>query len=171
LPPWSVSPLKRKARMRTLPAIIFLSAVTVSAFAADADKARVELYRGGPNELMPESEAKIVAWSEKFLKSANFNTVNQPDILKHSVTDVQQRYRKTVRGDYLVVSYDRPMTFKTVAGDMTVVEIVVGLNRPDTVPSGLFTIDPDGRVVAHEKYAAMLVPADLASEAATRNAR
>ncbi|MGB7160465.1 MAG: hypothetical protein WBD40_20535 [Tepidisphaeraceae bacterium] len=62
------------------------------------------------------------------------------------------------------------MTFKTVAGDVTVVEIIIGLNRPDTVASGLFTIDPQGRVIAHEKYAGML-PVELAPEAAARDAR
>jgi len=155
--------------MRTVPVIILLFAAAVSSFAAYADQPRVGLDRAGPKELTPEGKANVVAWSEQFLKSANFNTANQPDILKQSVT-AQERYRKTVRGDHLVVSYDRPMTFKTVAGDVTVVEIVVGLNRPDTVASGLFTVDPEGRVIAHEKYAAIL-PVELAPEAAARDAR
>jgi hypothetical protein len=156
--------------MRTLLVIAFLSAVTVSTFAEVADKSRVELYRAGPKELTPETRSGVVGWGEKLLKSANFNTVNQPDILKQSVTDIQKRYRDTLRGDYLVVSYDRPTKFRTVASDVTVVEIVVGLNRRDRFASGLFTVDPDGRVVAHEKYAAISLPTQLAPGASARDA-
>jgi hypothetical protein len=157
-------------RMRmSLVAMMLLLPAAVSAVAEDGGGPRIELYQAGPKKLTPESKTSVVNWSETFLKSANFNTLNQPDIVKQGVTDIQERYRKTVRGDYFVVSYDRPTKFKTVAGDVTVVEIIVGMNRPDTVPSALFTIDGDGRVIAHEKYAGML-PDELAP-AATRDAR
>jgi hypothetical protein len=129
--------------MRTLTTIIVvLFAVTVSAFAADADQPRVELYRAGSIELNPERKANVVAWSERFLKSANFNTANQPDILRQSVTAIQERYRNTVRGDHLVVSYNSPMKFQTIAGEVTVVEIVVGLIRPDMAASALSPSTP-----------------------------
>jgi len=140
-------------------AVAILAVITLqffpSAIAANADQPRVELYRSGAKKLTPEVKAEFVAWSEALLKSANFNTANQPDILKKSVTAIHESYRLAVRRDCLIVSYDRPMNFTTVAGDLTVMEIVVGLNRPDKIASGLFTIDPVGRVIAHEKYAAI----------------
>jgi hypothetical protein len=74
------------------------------------------------------------------------------------VVEIQERYRKTVRGDFLVVSYDQPMTFHTAGGDVKALEIIVGLNTPNKIAIGLFTIDPDGRIVAHEKYDPMLPP-------------
>lgn len=151
--------------MRTRLVIISLLAAAVSAVAADADRPRLELYRAGPKELAPQSEATVVGWTETFLKSANFNTANQPEILKQSITAIHERYRTTIRADCFIVSYARPMKFKTIAGDVTVVEIIVGLNRPDSIASALFTVDPDGRLIAHEKYAAMTLPAELAPEA------
>ena len=157
--------------MRVLLILTVLFAPTPSAFAADTDRHRVEVYRAGPRELTRGAKASVLAWGERFLESANFNTADQPDVLNQGVTDIQGRYRATVRGDHLVVSYDRPTTFRTVAGDVTAVEIVVGLNRPDAFASALFTVDPDGRVVAHEKYAAMRLPPELAADAAAGDAR
>ena len=148
--------------MRTRLAIIVLFAAAASACAADANRPRLELYRGGPRELTPQSEATVVGWTEQFLKSANFNTANQPEILQLSIPAIHERYRKTIRGDCLLVSYDPPAKFKTCAGDVTVMEIIVGLNRPDSIASALFTIDPKGHLIAHEKYAAMTLPAELA---------
>ena len=154
-----------------LVAMMLLLTAAGSGAADVGTKPRVELYRPAAKDLTPESKMNVVNWSETFLASANFNTLDQPDILKQSVvTDIQDRYRKTIRGDYLVVSYDHPTKFQTVAGDVTVVEIIVGLNRADRVPSALFTVDGDGRVIAHEKYAGML-PDDLAPAATTRDAR
>ena len=156
--------------MRMLPGFILLFAVAVSSFAADADQPRVELYRAGLMELTPESQANVIAWSERFLNSANFNSANQPDVLEQSVAAMHERYRRMVRGNHIVVSYDHPKKFKTVAGEVTVVQIVVGLNRPDAVASGLFTVDPEGRVLAHEKYAGIL-PAELSPQSASPDAR
>ena len=39
----------------------------------------------------------------------------------------------------------------TVGGEVSVFEIVIGLAHPDSADA-LFTVDDDGRVVAHEKY-------------------
>ena len=40
---------------------------------------------------------------------------------------------------------------RTVGGEVSVFEIVIGLAHPDSADA-LFTIDCGGRVVAHEKY-------------------
>lgn len=157
--------------MRSLPLVAVLLAIAGAAFAADESKPRVELNRSGQVELGTEAQGRITEWSIEFLKSANFNTANQPDVLNKSVAAIQKRYRETVASDYLVISYDRPTTFETIGGDVTVVEIIVGLNRPDAVPSALFTVDPEGRVVAHEKYAAIPVPAELAPQDEVDSAR
>ena len=157
--------------MRTRLVILSLLAATLSAFAADAGRPHLELYRAGPKELAPQNEATVVGWTENFLKSANFDTAHHPELLKQSIPAIHERYRKTIRGDCLIVSYDRPMKFKTIAGDVTVAEIIVGLNRRDLIASALFTIDPEGRLIAHEKYAAMTLPAELALEEAPRDAR
>jgi TusA-related sulfurtransferase len=142
---------------KALLALAFLAVLNLGAVGGSGMPS-IELYRSGLKELSPQAKEKIVAWAEKFLESANLNTANQPEILKQSVIEIQKRYRKTVRGDFLVVSFDQPVTFHTAGGDVKALEIIVGLNAPNNVAIGLFTIDPDGRIVAHEKYDPMLPP-------------
>jgi hypothetical protein len=138
-------------------------ALAIAGWAAGAEEGmpRVKVYRGGERELSGEVKARVADWAAKFLESANFSTANQPDILQQSVGEIAERYRKEVRGDFLVVSYARARTVKTVGGEVQVLEIVVGLNRQDEYASALFTIDREARVVAHEKYAAMKVPGEV----------
>jgi len=144
--------------MRILPMIALLLAITVSASAAEESVPRVELYGWGTKGLTAEKQVAIVSWSETFLKSANFDTANQPDILKQSVSAIQNHYRKTVRGDCLVVSYDRPRILQTIGGKVTALQIVIGVNENGKFAAGLFSIDPEGRIVAHEKYAPLIPP-------------
>ncbi len=82
---------------------------------------------------------------------------------------IQQHYRQTVAGEYLVITYDSPVVIHTIGGDVTVVEIVVGLNRKDDIPSALFTIDAEGRIVAHEKYAGGVLPVPMRRPAPPTN--
>ncbi len=140
--------------------ILLLVIVAASAPAANDASPTVHLFRSGEKELTAETQAKIAAWTLEFLKTANFNTANQAAVLNQTVAHIQEHYRETVRGDFLVVTYDRTITVNTVGGVVSVCEIVVGLNRQDQLPSALFTADPDGRIVSHEKYGAVL-PAEL----------
>ncbi len=91
----------------------------------------------------------------KFLGSSNFNTVAHARILNESVPAVQERYRRVVAGDCLVITYDHPIKVRTVGGDVSAFEIVIGLNRPDYADD-LFTIDDLGRVVGHGKYSGVI---------------
>jgi hypothetical protein len=56
-----------------------------------------------------------------------------------------------VAGNCLIITYNSPVKVRTVGGEVSVLEIVIGLARPDSA-EGLFTIDHGGRIVAHEKY-------------------
>jgi hypothetical protein len=127
--------------------------------AADDGKPSVHAYRNTEITLSDEAQAKIADWAVAFLKTANFNTANQPTILKQSVQLIQDHYRATIRRNYFVVTFGQPLVVKTVGGSVTAVEIVVGMNRKDEWPSALFIVDPNGRVIAFEKYAAQLPPA------------
>jgi hypothetical protein len=120
--------------------------------APDAAVPSITLYRNGEKELSADAKAKLADWTLGFLKTSDLNTANQSKILSQSVTTIQKHYRETVRGDFLVMTFNKPTTLTTVGGDLTVNEIIVGLNRPDEFPSALFDIDQDGRVVAHEMY-------------------
>jgi hypothetical protein len=87
----------------------------------------------------------------QLVESSNFNSYHQPDVIGQSIPEIQERYRRVAAGSTLVVTYPSPVKFVTVGGELWVLEIVIGLARPDRVDA-LFTIDNASRVVAHEKY-------------------
>jgi hypothetical protein len=139
--------------MRYLFAALALSMIfIVSTMATENVPASVSVFRSGEKVLTADVKAKLADWSLEFLKTSNFNTSQRHDVLAQSVVHVQSDYRKTIMGDYLVITFNLPKTVKTAGGNVTCSEIIVGLNRADIVPSGLFTVDAEGRIVAHEKY-------------------
>jgi hypothetical protein len=142
-------------RMNCFLCLLLLTSVV---YAADGVLPKLTLYRSGEKELAAGKQAVIANWGTELLKSSNFNTANKPEM--QTIGEIQRHYRQTVAGDYLVISYNLPLTVQTVGGKVELLEIVVGLNRPDEFPSALFTIDPQGRVVAHEMYGGIL-PAEL----------
>jgi len=93
--------------------ILLLMTSVAPALAADDTPPAVSLYRSGEKELTAEAKSKLADWSVELLKTANFNTANQPDTLGQTVTHIQQNYRKTVMGDYLVITWDHAITVKT----------------------------------------------------------
>ena len=102
---------------------------------------------------VPEERARtqIRILATRLLESSNFNSQRHRDLLKATPKETHAAYRKTVAGRYLIVSFDRPRSIKTIGGEVEALEVVIGLNRPDYADS-LFTIDGEGRVVAHAKY-------------------
>jgi len=123
--------------------------VALPAVAGASDDATVRRCAGSQPTGSSADELRKLA--VEFVQSSNFNTVTHPRILNLSVAAIQDHYRRAVAGDCLIVSYERPVRFRTVGGDVSVVEIVIGLGRPDYA-DGLFTIDESGRVVEHGKY-------------------
>ncbi len=113
------------------------------------------------------TKAAVLQLGLAFLKSSNFNTVNDPQLLGQSVPVIHDHYRSAVTSDYVLIRYDHPITVKTMGGDVTVYDIVIGLARPEYA-SSLFTVDDQGRVVAHEKYSGGL--AIEIKKAVSRNA-
>jgi hypothetical protein len=127
--------------------------LSASVLLAASQGTRVAFYRGSEMKLDAGQKQSVQKWAIEVLKSANFNTLAHAEVLKQSVTDVQEHYRAAVRGNFVVVTFDRPTKVETVGGEMTAIEIVVGLNRDDAYPSGVFTVGKEGSVVAFEKYA------------------
>jgi hypothetical protein len=111
----------------------------------------VTLHHHGQVNVAGASADTLRNLALKFLESSNFNTVAHTRILGQSVPAVQERYRRAVAGDCLVITYDHPIKVHTVGGDVSAFEIVIGLNRPEYADD-LFTIDELGRVVGHGKY-------------------
>lgn len=137
-------------RLQVIAAFVLLLGVPMSAAAGEAaGTVTLRLHGGGkPTKAAEDTLRKL---GMELLKSSNFNTAGHPGILKQSVPAIQDRYRRVVAGDCLVITYDSPVKVRTVGGEVSVFEIVIGLAHPESA-DGLFTIDGDGRIVAHEKY-------------------
>jgi hypothetical protein len=137
-------------RLQVIPVFVLMFGVTACAVTGEPTGTVVLHYHGRstPTEV---AEDKLRRLGVELLTSSNFNTAAHPGILNQSVPTIQQRYRRVVAGDCLVITYDSPVKVRTVGGEVAVFEIVIGLAHPDYVDA-LFTIDDHGRVVAHEKY-------------------
>jgi len=144
-------------RLVKIAPILILLSICPSLTADDASPATptVEFHIAGKQ---PDDSAKLAVfhWGLEVLKSANFNTVNESQLLRQSVPLIQDHYRAALVSDYVLIRYDRPTAIKAVSGDIKVYDIVIGLARHDQVISSLFTVDDEGRVVSHEKYAGVL---------------
>jgi hypothetical protein len=66
------------------------------------------------------------------------------------ISELQGEYRQTISGKYLIISFKEPQKIKTTGGEISVLEIVAGLDSSHF--SGMFTIDDEGRVVEQGKY-------------------
>jgi len=137
-------------RLQVIPAFVLLLGVPTCAVAGEP-AGTVSLRQHGRSNATKAVEDTLRKLGVELLKSSNFNTAAHRGILKQSVPAIQDRYRRVVAGDCLVITYDSPVKVRTVGGEVALFEIVIGLAHPDYADA-LFTIDDDGRVVAHEKY-------------------
>jgi hypothetical protein len=147
--------------------IVFVTVVMSTAFAETdrpaASKAdyKVALRFGKQMPLTQEAVQMLYSKALELLETSNFNS--RTSGLDWSISKIHEQYRQTVAVKYLLVSLIEPRRIKTVGGEVIVREIVIGLNRPDSIAtvggvsyadyaSSLFTIDDEGRVVVHAKY-------------------
>ncbi len=136
--------------LRATTLLIFAALATVTGRSADTPVVEVR-DKTGVRALDPKALADVRAVALRLLESSNFNSERHRDILTATPKSTHAAYRKTVAGRYLLVSFDTPRRIKTIGGEVDVLEMIIGLNRPDYADS-LFTIDHEGRVVAHQKY-------------------
>ena len=136
-----------------LRATAFLIVATLATATARAGETpALELHeRGAVRVLDAKAPPDIRSLALGLLQTSNFNSERHRDLLKATPRSTHAAYRAAVAGRYLVASLDTARRIKTIGGDVDVLEIVIGLNRPDYVDS-LFTIDSEGRVIAHQKF-------------------
>ena len=156
--------------------IVLVAALTSIAFAethrpttSKADYT-VALRFGKQTPLTQEAVQTLYSKALELLETSNFNSraLNSPAFVRDgSISKLHEEYRQTVAGKYLLVSLKEPQKIRTVGGEVIVREIVIGLNRPDSIAtvegvsyaeyaSSLFTIDDEGRVVVHAKYSGLM---------------
>ena len=102
-------------------------------------------------KLTDDATIKISALAIAMLRTSSFNSAKDTEPFEGGVPQIHSRYRKSLSGSCLVVTFDLPRNFDTIGGEITAAEIVIGLNRDDYADT-LFTTDIEGRVVEHAKY-------------------
>ena len=124
--------------------------------ASDSDYV-MKLHYGNEIVLPHSAVQTLYSNAVELLKSSNFNSGNPAARPQHmDISDVQEDYRLEVSGKYLLISFTEPHNIKTVGGEVSVREIVVGLNE-NFGRNELFTIDDEGRVVSHAKYSGAIL--------------
>lgn len=90
-------------------AAILCILIATKSFAADQMPTLEFHFAGKP----PADDAKpaILKLGLDLLRSANFNTVTHADLLKQSVPEIQDSYRRALAGDYILIRYEEPVTF------------------------------------------------------------
>jgi hypothetical protein len=116
----------------------------------------VALKLNRPEQIASPTAATLQAKVVNLLKTSNFNSKDHPGpVFPGGAKGVQRRYRDTVGGQYLVVGFPQPQQLELIRGQVTAIEVIVGLNNPQNADA-LFTVDPNGRVVEHSKFSGKL---------------
>jgi hypothetical protein len=112
-------------------------------------------WRGRKVSLPTAAQQELQELALRLLKSSNDNSGATGFRSGFTFTDVQRNYRETIAGSYLLVTFSTPQRIHTIGGDVTVSELVLGLNRPGGA-GPLFTIEPSAPLVAQGQYAGEL---------------
>jgi hypothetical protein len=123
--------------------------------ASTAPNGKVTLHYGKEISLPDDMAQTLRSKALKLLESSNFNSSIAKWREIWGSAKIQDDYRKTVAGKFLLVAFDEPKKINTTGGDIIATKIVIGLNRPDYA-SELFTIDDEDRIVMHAKYSGLL---------------
>ena len=108
--------------------------------------------RYGKDIALPKDAVQMLySKAMDFLFSSNFNSSIPQWQKRWGIARIQDDYRQTIRGNYLLIAFNDPQKIKTVGGEISVREIVVGLNGQQYADA-LFTIDDEGRIISHAKY-------------------
>lgn len=96
---------------------------------------------------------KLFGKSIEVLQSSNFNSSNSQ--WEWDEAEVNREYGRAVSGRHVLVTFSKPEIIKTIGGDITVREFVIGLNGSQYA-SSVHTLDEQRRVIGHAKYAGQL---------------
>lgn len=128
-----------------------LVGITTPSHAAEIALAELHLA-GKPPVLSEKGQQALCQQAIQLVETSNFHSDPGDQFHIFKLPQVQSDYRREVAGKFLLIAFSTPRKIKTIGGEITVSEIVVGLNRDDYA-SSLFTIDESGRVLGHAKYA------------------
>lgn len=103
-----------------------------------------------PSEVQQQ---QLLAKALALLASSNFNSA-QPR-WKWDSARIEQEYGRAVSGRHLLIDFRQPTVRPTRGGELSVRQIVIGLDGGQLAQS-LHTLDPNGSLVGHAMYAGEL---------------
>jgi len=143
--------------VRAMRAIVIALAAILAGVALAATSPPVPrtvlLQYGTRIPLSEEATQTLYLRAVELLESSQFNSLNPSWDWERQ--KIEEEYRQAMSGKYLAVTFPRSQKVTTMGGEISVRQIVIGLNRPDYA-SSLHTVDEDARVVGHGKYSGPL---------------
>lgn len=133
-------------------AAIVAAGSTISATRPPVPRAVVLQY-GARLDLSEEAAQMLYLRAVELLESSQFNSLDPAGDWDRQ--KVEEEYRQAMSRKYLAVTFHRPQKVATMGGEISVRQIVIGLNRPDYA-SSLHTVDDQARIVGHGKYSGPL---------------
>lgn len=115
--------------------------------------ADVVLRYGAKTALSHGAAQALYLKAVELLESSQFNS--RSPRWNWDSAKILEEHRQVMTGRNLVVTFRQPQKVATMGGEVSVRQIVIGLDRPDYANS-LHTIDEEGRVVGHGKYSGQL---------------
>jgi hypothetical protein len=128
-----------------------LSQETKNQIAPTDSDGDVALHYDKEIALSDDAAQKLRLSAIELVESSNFNSSIPKWRDQWGIAKIQEHYRKTVAGRYLLISFKNTRKIKTCGGEISVTEIIIGLNG-DYYGGPLYTIDDEGRIIAHSKY-------------------
>ncbi|MEI2727095.1 MAG: hypothetical protein V9H26_27455 [Verrucomicrobiota bacterium] len=153
--------MKQRTLYGFIMSLIVLMALSVAAGTNQLAKSdleySVELHYKKEIILSPQAVRVLDSNAVQLVETSNFNSRNAPgnSWAGFGVSGTHDAYSKVVSGSYLLIAFSETRKIKTLGGELSVKEIIIGLNRSD-IASSLHTIDDQGRVIGHGKYAGPL---------------
>jgi hypothetical protein len=141
-----------KIALTSLLLIISASALSTED-SPDFDKSAVVLRYSGNVPLSHDDARKLFRKSIEILQSSNFNSSNPK--WEWDEAKINLEYGRAVSSRHVLVTFGKSQALKTIGGDITVRELVIGLNGSQYA-SSVHTVDNKGKVIGHAKYLGQL---------------
>jgi hypothetical protein len=107
--------------------------------------ANIALSQGDARELFDKSI--------EILHSSNFNS-SKPR-WEWDDAKINLEYGRAVSGRHVLLTFSKPEIIKTIGGDITARELIIGLNGSQYA-SSVHTVDSGGKLIGHAKYLGQL---------------
>jgi hypothetical protein len=133
--------------------LVASSSVLFAADSPEFEKSSVVLRHAASISLDHDEARQVFDKALEILQSSNFNSANPR--WEWDEANLNLEYGRAVSGRHVLITFGTPEIIKTIGGDITVRELVIGLNSSQYA-SSVHTVDDQGKVIGHAKYLGLL---------------